>query len=298
MRITFVLMMSLFSVFLNQTQAQENINSLERYWKPNMEKVRIISYNIFNGFDWRKDLERQDRFIDWVKYRNPEVLAMQELCGFTEESLTELAKEWGHPYAVIVKEGGYPVGLTSKEPIIVKNKIVENVGHGLLHVQTYGFDFLVTHLNPFEEKKRLDEAQFILDYIEDKGLDNFLLMGDMNSHSPMDADYMEENSTKLIANGRFDYSVISRFLSYSLVDVCREYVGPDKRFTFPTSILKNVSKHKDVRLKAAQRIDYIFMPPNILDKVVDAFILNEGEPEYLSDHFPIGVDLFIKTDDK
>ena len=300
----YVIIFSLLIFF--SSQAQENEYSLERHWKPNVEKIQIISYNIFNGFDWGKDLERRERFITWIKSRSPEVVAMQELCGFTQESLTELAKEWGHSYAAIVKEDGYPVGITSKKPITVENKIIENSGHGLLHVKTYGFDFLVTHLNPSETMKRQNEAKFILNYIKDKNLNNFLLMGDMNSHSPIDADYMETNATGVLAKyggkdsknlieGKFDYSPISTFLSFPLIDVCREYVAPNKRTTFPTPILMGVSKHEDVRLKTQERIDYIFVPFSMNEKVVDAFIFNGKETEYLSDHYPIGVDLLIEN---
>ena len=304
-RILFVLIVIVSSVYFNQAHAQNNIDSLERHWKPDVEKIRVISYNIFNGFNWRKDLGRQKRFITWIKEKDPEVLAMQELNGFTQESLTELAKEWGHSYAAIVKEDGYPVGLTSKKPIVVKNKILENCGHGLLHVETYGMDFLVTHLNPSNTKRRLNEAKFILNYIETKKLNNFLIMGDMNALSPMDADFLETNAIDLLARegandtanlikGKFDYSTISSFLSYPLADVCREYVAPDMRATFPTPILMNVSKHKTVRSKTERRLDYIFLPYYMLDKVVDAFIFNEGDAGYLSDHYPIGVDLLLE----
>lgn len=305
MRTKFLLTTVLNIILFLSSYAQRDIQALERYWKPNVEKVQIISYNIFNGFDFGRDSERQERFVNWVKDRNPEVLAMQELCGFTQESLTKLAKEWGHDYAVIVKEDGFPVGLTSKNPIVVKRKIAENCGHGLLHVETYGLDFLVTHLNPFDTKERRNEARFILDYISKEELDDFLLMGDMNSHSPMDADFMDAVSTDLISNyggsgsknliaGRYDYSTISSFLSYPLVDICREYVAPDKRATFPTPILMDVSKHKAVRSKIEERIDYIFIPVHLVDKVADAFILNEGETEYLSDHYPIGINLLLE----
>ena len=303
--IRILLVIILNVVVLFSSHAQENVQTLERHWKPNVEKVQIISYNIFNGFDWGKDPERKERFINWIKNRDPEVLAMQELCGFTQESLLEIAAEWGHNYAAIVKEDGYPVDITSKKPILVKNKITENSGHGLLHVETYGLDFLVTHLNPSNAKTRHKEARFILEYIKSENLDNFLLMGDMNSHSPMDADFMDNSRIGLLSKyggkesqnlivGRFDYSTISSFLSYPLVDVCREYVAPDKRTTFPTPILMNVSKHKAVREKTGERIDYIFIPVSLMDKVVDAFIYNEGEPDYLSDHYPIGVDLLLE----
>ena len=94
-------------------EAQEKTAAYERYWKPDTRKIRVISYNVFNGFDWGKDRDRQERFVAWIREQDAGVVAMQELCGFTQESLSALAKQWGHPYAVIVKENGYPVGITS-----------------------------------------------------------------------------------------------------------------------------------------------------------------------------------------
>ncbi len=73
MMIRILLVIILNAVVLFSNHAQENVQTLERHWKPNVEKVQIISYNIFNGFDWGKDTERKERFIDWVKSRDPEV---------------------------------------------------------------------------------------------------------------------------------------------------------------------------------------------------------------------------------
>ena len=278
--------------------------SYERHGKEGVEKIRIMSYNIFNGFDWGKDLVRKERFVNWIKKQDPEILALQELCGFTQESLSVLAKQWGHPYAVILKENGYPVGITSKKPILVKNKLLENCGHGLLHVKTYNYDILITHLNPGDTRKRNKEAQMIIEYIKENKFDKCLLMGDMNAHSPVDADYMEKNSSDLLLkyggktspnllDGKFDYSIISHIMSAPLIDLCRYYIAPEKRTTFPTPILMSLSKHKEIRKKIEERIDFIFASPLVSQDVVDAFIWNGGETDYLSDHYPIGVDLCI-----
>ena len=298
--------LSCIALFLGLAlQAQDSQQALnERHWKKNVEKVRVMSYNIFNGFDWCHDLDRENRFVEWIKLQDPEVLGLQELCGFTQEKLEKLASRWGHPYAVIVKEDGYPVGITSKKPIVLKAKKVGEIGHGLLHVQTYGCDFLVTHLNPSNTNKRNVEAGKIVEYIKSNQLEKCILMGDMNSHSPMDADYMEAHAINLTAkyggsrsqnllNGAIDYSVISHFLSVPLIDVCRLYVAPDKRTTFPTPILMNQSRHSDVRQRTNERLDFILVTPNLVQQAVDAFIFNEGTPEYLSDHFPIAVDFCI-----
>lgn len=238
--ILFILVATLSSLTLH-AQNPEFVQ-YERHWKKNVEKIRVMSYNIFNGFGWGEDIERQERFVNWIKQQDPEVLGLQELCNFTQEKLEKLAARYGHPYAVIVKEDGYPVGITSKKPIILKAKMVGEIGHGLLHVQTYDCDFLVTHLNPSNTAKRNVEAGKIVDYIKANHLDQCILMGDMNSHSPMDADYLEKNAIHLTAkyggsqsqnllDGQIDYSVISHFLSVPLIDICRKYVAPNKRTT-------------------------------------------------------------------
>lgn len=299
----------LISFVIGAFSAQAQNAQLERHWKENVEKIRVMSYNILNGFEWGKDTDRETRLVNWVKEQDPEILGLQELCGFNQAKLEALAARWGHPYAVIVKEDGYPVGITSKKPIELKAKLVGEIGHGMLHVKTYGYDVLVTHLNPHNAAKRNHEAALVVDYIKKNNLTNCMLMGDMNSHSPFDADYMERNATQLqrryggdqsknLMDGWFDYSVISHYIALPLIDVCRMYVEPDQRTTYPTPVLMDVSKQKAVYKRACERLDYIFVTPNILHDVVDAFIFNEGTPDYLSDHYPIAIDLCVETVEK
>ena len=143
------------------------------------EKLRVISYNIWNGFE--HDASRRANFIDWIKGQQPDILAITELVGFTEKNLGQLASEYGHKYYAIVKEEGYPVGITSNKPITVVKKQVEDFWHGMLHVKTYGLDIIVTHLSPHDWKFRLKEAQMLTKYIQDNQLDNCMVMGDFNA---------------------------------------------------------------------------------------------------------------------
>lgn len=229
------------------------------------EKLRVISYNIWNGFE--HDASRRANFIDWIKGQQPDILAITELVGFTEKNLGQLASEYGHKYYAIVKEEGYPVGITSNEPITVVKKQVEDFWHGMLHVKTYGLDIIVTHLSPHDWKFRLKEAQMLTKYIQDNQLDNCMVMGDFNAYSPFDADWVETHA-QLIKNkqkwdaeqetyrnmrdGRLDYSVLSQFLSIGLTDICRLYVPADKRTTFPTAFLYRW-QHGDTRLHRDKR---------------------------------------------
>lgn len=268
------------------------------------EKLRVVSYNIWNGFE--NDASRRTNFINWVKGQQPDILAMTELVGFTEKDLGKLASEYGHKYYAIVKEEGYPVGISSDEPITVVRKQVEGFWHGMLHVQTHGLDIIVTHLSPHDWKFRLKEAQMLTKYIQDNQLDGCMIMGDFNSYSPFDADWVEthgqliENMRKWDAeqetyrnmrDGRFDYSVLSQFLSAGLTDICRMYVPADKRTTFPSAFLYGW-QHGDTRLHGiGERLDYILVSPSLVSRCVDAHIHNGIEAEGISDHYPVSVDL-------
>ena len=268
------------------------------------EKLRVISYNIWNGFE--HDASRRANFIKWIKGQQPDILAMTELVGFTEKDLGQLASEYGHKYYAIVKEEGYPVGITSNEPITVVKKQVEDFWHGMLHVKTYGLDIIVTHLSPHDWKFRLKEAQMLTKYIQDNQLDNCMVMGDFNAYSPFDADWVEthaqliENMQKWDAeqetyrnmrDGRFDYSVLSKFLSIGLTDICRLYVPADKRTTFPAAFLYGW-QHGDTRLHGiGERLDYILVSPSLVSRCLDARIHNGIETEGISDHYPVSVDL-------
>ena len=268
------------------------------------EKLRIISYNIWNGFE--HNAHRRANFIDWIKGQHPDILAITELVGFTEKNLGQLASEYGHKYYAIVKEEGYPVGITSNEPITVVKKQVEGFWHGMLHVKTHGLDIIVTHLSPHDWKFRLKEAQMLTSYIQDNQLDNCMVMGDFNAYSPFDADWVEthaqliENMQKWDAeqetyrnmrDGRFDYSVLSKFLSIGLTDICRLYVPADKRTTFPAAFLYGW-QHGDTRLHGiGERLDYILVSPSLVSRCLDARIHNGIETEGISDHYPVSVDL-------
>ena len=273
----------------------------QRHWQKGVKELRVISYNICDGFngDQGFETERQDKLAEWLNQHNPDVVALQELVGFNQQKLAALAKRWGHSYVAILKENGYPVGITSTEPIQVKNRITANVGHGLLHAVTHNIDFLVTHLNPGNTHKRNTEAHMIIKYINDNKLTSCLLMGDMNSHSPFDGDLMEEEAYLLknryseenLLNKEFDYSVISTFLSYPLIDVCRKFTEKDERISFPTALNMTQSENDKVRFRGGERIDFIFATPDLAVKAVDGFIWNGESEKYLSDHYPIGIDL-------
>lgn len=273
-----------FALFFISGLNAQTSSSYERDWCTDRQKIKIISYNIMDGFSNGSDKDRIARFTAWVKEQSPDVLALNELCSFTEAKLKELAASYGHPYAAIVKENGYPVGLTSKTPIKVVDRKIDGYGHGLLHCKVLNMDFLVTHLNPHDRLKRKKEADNIIDYINKNQLTNCLLMGDMNAHSPFDASWTDEHLE--------NYAVISTFMAASLHDICYMFTPDNQRYSYPTRILTSSPKGEALR-RQQERIDFIFVTDSLRPDCVDAQIYNGPDNDYLSDHYPIGISMFI-----
>ncbi|MBI9062235.1 MAG: endonuclease/exonuclease/phosphatase family protein [Marinilabiliaceae bacterium] len=274
--------------------------------------LKVISYNIWNGFDWGKDQARRAELQSWMTTQQPDVVALQELCKYTPEKLKEDAKAWGHEYYVLLKEDGYSVGLTSRFPIEVKEKIKEGMHHGALHCKTAGIDFLVVHLHPGSIKRRREEAGVLLEKLTEIRKDNtrFMVLGDFNAHSPFDdhfyrenkfADHLKKSNHDNDINGNLlyselDYAVISEFLAFPLYDVIHKYIlSMNKLGTFPAMALASVNNLSfENLLKRYERIDYILASSALYESCVSAIVHNEKANWFLSDHYPVEANFKIE----
>jgi endonuclease/exonuclease/phosphatase family metal-dependent hydrolase len=263
--------------------------------------VRIMTYNIWNGFDWGKDSIRKADCINWIKSKKPDVLALQELCGYTEQQLKEDALKWGHGYVHLLKTDGYPTALTSNKPIKVKERAIDSFWHGLLHCETYGIDFFVVHLSPADSDFRLDEARMITNKIKALQSDSYIILGDFNSMSPFDATWIEQNQDlkakytpkkeqkhSNLRLGEFDYSVISEFLATPAVDVSLGKIDLKDGYTFPSPILIGKFNNTPESIVSNRtRIDYILASPALAKRCNKAQVFNQADTNVLSDHYPV-----------
>ncbi len=278
----------------NYTHAQEEINTL-----------RVITYNIWNGFDWGKDSLRHQKFLEWAAFQKPDIFALQELCGYTQAELEQDAKAWGHDYTIILKEEGYPVGLSSRWPIELVGKHREGLWHGMLHVRTAGIDVFVVHLSPADWKFRSKEAQIITRQIDSLSNDKYLILGDFNAHSPMDADLDSKKKALLaryqmgdaknekhqnLRHGYWDYTAMSTFLAKGLIDVSMPFIEPSERFSYPTPALANIWQTASEIQRNQHRIDFILASPALFRHCVYSRVLNGSETGGLSDHYPVMAD--------
>ncbi len=290
--IAFLLSVIILSSFHSIAFSQESQSTL-----------KVMTYNIWNGFEWGKDTDRKDKLISWVKSQNPDVLALQELNDYTREKLLADAKKWGHSYAEILKTSGYPVGITSNKPIEVKEKILKNMHHGALHCKIAGIDFFIIHFSPHSYQKRNEESKIILEKLSklSKEQNMFIVLGDFNSVSPFDGDLYKDKVTLLsslraaesqhshirnLLNGELEYGVIGSLLAYPLIDVTQKYtLGYDERVSFPTQVFE--TEKGNGRPESSIRIDYILVSPFLSEKCINAKVLNQKETFNLSDHYPI-----------
>lgn len=267
--------------------------------------LKVMSYNIWNGFDWGKDLARKSRCLEFIRSQNPDVVAYQELCAYTDEMLEADAKTIGHAYSILLKTSGYSVGISSNQPIVLKERALDGFWHGMLHCEIYGIDFFVVHFSPFDFAFRLNEAEMVSERVNKLSKNTgFIVLGDFNAFSPFDAEYLESNpniKAKMRAekpkdnysnlrDSEFDYSVLSKFLGLPVIDVVRFKVAAEKRFTFPTPALINyggVERKWEEFILQRERIDYILASPNLARKCVSAEIFNDESTAKLSDHYPI-----------
>ncbi len=265
-----------------------------------------MTYNIWNGYDFGKDEERRKKLNTWVKDQKPGIVALQELCKYTSEKLAEDARSWGHDHSILLKTTGYSVGLTSKYPITVKEKIMKGMRHGALHCITHGIDIFVIHLSPSSYLKRREEAGIILDKLKEvrKNNGHYLVLGDFNAHSPIDADLYDQNGPLLtqlrennkdkaengnLLNGNLEFGVISSFLAFPLLDVCQPFTyGIATRGSFPGQALSDDKESVNEELiRIMERIDFILVSPEFATKCHSARVCNGPENYYLSDHYPV-----------
>ena len=270
------------------------------------KQLKIISYNVYNGMKLDES-EGKQKYIDWAKAQDADIIAWQEMNFFTREKLEKFAASYGHKYAILLKESPedaafFPVAITSKYPIVNVNKVVDNLWHGALYADIGNYHFVVTHMNPFWTAKRIDEINLIIDSIkysrDPKG--KWIIAGDLNSFSPADkSDYdkstlledIKEKQKKRpilenLVDGKLSYTVQQNLLDAGFIDALKikhkEFVA-----TAPTKVFYD-------QASVPLRYDYIYVSPPLKNNVIDVQVIKDDFTDKYSDHYP--VQMIIKND--
>ena len=267
--------------------------------EPDPEKIKIITHNVWYGFT-KKAQPRYDNWKRWMKAQAPDVVSLQELNSYTEEKLQADAESWGHSYSVLLKEEGFPTGITSKYPITDVKRIRKGFHHALLRCRIQGIWFYVVHFHPSNFQWRIEEAALLKQDVDSLPEENprVVLAGDFNGFSPNDRSHYDA-SPKLVPffkgldarntrarnlnEGRIDYGGIQAILDQGYTDQVATRRSPELPFvgTFPGALVSEQDHGTD------RRLDYIFVSPSLSEQMESVAILRDPCTEMLSDHIPV-----------
>ncbi|SEF85415.1 endonuclease/exonuclease/phosphatase family protein [Sphingobacterium lactis] len=261
------------------------------------KEVKILCYNILEGMTKDSTPDKQE-FVKWVKNQKPTIFAIQEANKFTKESLAKMAKGWGHPYSVLLKEQGYPVALTSKYPIEDVKIVLENFHHGYIQAKTNGINFIVLHLSPHRWDKRRWEMATILESLKLQGIEqNSVLLGDFNAFSPLDSTSYRDGkdvarfqellkkypkNNYLINNKDIDFQTIQYVLDADYVDALKALA------TASPAQAKTI-------LPSPRRIDFIYISNDMLGRLKGGQFIVDDFTKVYSDHKPLFITLKPKS---
>lgn len=267
------------------------------------EKIKILSYNVLYGL--QEDSVNIERYISLINDLQPDIVATQEMNGWTQKTLEELARRYGHAYALQSKEDGFPVALTSKTPLVNFKKVTENMWHSYIYAKVRGIHIFVIHFSPFSYQKRLEEVSDIIAQTEEiSESEPILIMGDFNSLSKSDATHYNDellqsmqnqektqNHVRNLNNGHIDYSVLSKLEEAGFKD---SYKLLTKEFTESIPTFKGGNgKIKESNTGFPRRIDFLWCNASAAKSVTKSIILKNELTNIISDHYPVYVELNI-----
>jgi exodeoxyribonuclease-3 len=244
--------------------------------------LKVMCWNVLYAFNHGNSV---DEGVAYLAARKPDVLALQELNGHTQASLAALARRWGHDHAAIHKESGFPVGLTSTEPIEVLERRVEGFHHGYLHARTHGIHFFVVHFWPEKDH----EAQIVLERIAPllERDEDVIVLGDFNTHSRKDVAHLATT----VRTPR--YAVVDMVEGAGFVDLVHKH---DKAavYSCPSPVtIPRWSKDMEEVVSKRARIDFVFASGKLAKASRSGTIEVSDALGAISDHYPLVVEFVV-----
>lgn len=245
------------------------------------DKLRVLDYNILEGMKNDSTKGKQE-FVNWVKSQNPDIVALEECNKFTQLSLEDMAHRWGHPYAILLKQTGYPVAITSKYPIVNVQKVLDNMWHGFIVCRIKDLNVIVLHLSPHVYKKRREEIDEILATIAAApSQKKWMIMGDFNSYSPLDKDnYNDGKEVKFLQGLQAKYPTHENLIDGKYLD----FQVHQKILDFG---LKDTGKMIEPGSLPKRRIDFIYVSKDLISQVTASHFIYDAFTAHHSDHKPV-----------
>ncbi len=253
--------------------------------------MKILHYNILNGC--RKEPERLAQLGAWLRTEAADLVAFNELNGWTSETLASAAATWGYDYAHVMElHSQHHLGVIARDPFQIVAEIDEGFHHGLLDVRCSGLRLLITHLTPVSAVDRHREAELLAERVG--GIAGpAILIGDLNTLSPLDAPWYETIDARtelssapplrrkfLSPDDAIDYGPMQCLLDAGLIDAGAQQ---QVRHSVPTPF------NKDPMHAVLLRLDYALANSAAAGGIQWVCIRHGEEVDSLSDHYPLEV---------
>ena len=283
--------------------------------------LRVLYWNIQNGM-WADQGNGYDNFVDWVKSYNPDVCVWTEAMTIYEtgssspasainltasvaegSGWSNLANRYGHRYLAIAHRNGddYPQVVTSRYPLSTlatfgRILLADDIYHGaaLHQIDMDGtqINLVTLHLKPnLDGKDNSDYRKYELKYVLERTVlkssyasDNYIIAGDFNARSPLDAAYYTGATDA-------EYAV-------------HQYLSDNTDFV---DVIGNRYQNRFLTTTAGSRIDYVYLSGALNSKVTDAAVVcdhwvkaelpvSESVASFRmpSDHRPVLVNIRVK----
>ncbi|GAB5540060.1 MAG: exodeoxyribonuclease III [Salibacteraceae bacterium] len=253
--------------------------------------MKLISWNV-NGI--RATYKKG--FAERLEEMQPDVICLQETKAQDDQVAETLFDIGYNVYSNSAEKKGYSgtAILSKDEPmnILPDLGVKEHDAEGRVLVAEYPGFYLLTVYTPNSGqglkrhgyRKSWDEA--FLEYV--KSLESkkpVMICGDLNvAHKPIDLKNDKSNYNKTAGYTQLEIDGMDSIIQAGYVDTFRHFYPNEEKYSWWS--FRSNAREKNI----GWRLDYFLSSPKIIDKVKDAFILNEIHG---SDHCPVGVELTL-----
>lgn len=241
------------------------------------------------------DEERRERLLEVLLEERPDVVALQELTGWTLEMLKELGEEVGLPHARLFEaaSGRHHQGLLSRTPLSVPRSLVEHLAdeglwwqtrtlyHGAFSAETRGLTVVTAHLAPTTAPERRREAEALTRVLPHE---RTLVLGDLSAvrreerTRQLDDEMPEDLSQHFAAPG--EPSAVEVLLAAGFVDAGETSADGTA-----------LRRGKDGERSLLLRVDYALHTPGV--EVRRLRVLDDARTRATSDHLPIALEVTL-----
>lgn len=250
--------------------------------------MKLISWNV-NGIR----AVAKKGLVDIIKELNADIICFQETKAQDDQVMEALdGLEGYHVYTNSAEKKGYSGTciLTKEKPLNVAYGlgIEEHDKEGRLITAEFEQFYLLTTYVPNSQRGlvRIDYRQQwdrdLLTFM--KGLEEkkpVILCGDLNvAHQPIDLKNPKSNFNKTAGYTEWEIAGMDNFLQGGYTDTFRHFYPNEIKYSWWSYRMNARAKN------VGWRIDYFLVSDQYMDRVEDAFILNEVMG---SDHCPVGL---------